>query len=48
MFKGSLNLKEGFERSKKINLGLREVRCGFSRWFRCLLDLKEVSEDLSK
>jgi hypothetical protein len=48
MFKGSLNLKEGFERSKKTNLGLREVKRGFSRWLRGLLDLKEVNEDLSK
>jgi hypothetical protein len=46
--KGLLDLKEGFERSKKVNLGLREVRHGFSRWFRGLLDLKEVNEDLSK
>jgi hypothetical protein len=27
---------------------LREVRHGFSSWFRGLLDLKEVNEDLSK
>jgi len=46
--KGSLDLKEGFKRSKKINLGLREVRCSFLRWFRGLLDLKDMSKDLSK
>jgi hypothetical protein len=42
---GLLDLKEGFERSKKVNLCLREVRCGFSRWCRGLLDLKEVREN---